>query len=129
MKILFVLLIIISLFACIEGKKTEVLKEVKMNKLINLDEKSWEKLNIFFSKLYQYDLFHFEQDKLSDDEMIKFAVIYNLLNLPENIENFNDSEIISANAVNQVIKKYFGKDFTNHKTIVFFKFSFLSNIF
>ncbi len=113
-----------------EKVKTEVISEEKMNKTINLDEKSWEKLNIFFSKLYQYDVPYFEQDKLSDDEFIKFAVTYNLLNLPENLEKVNDdekySEKVSVKNVHNVIKKYFGKDFTNDKTItVFYDYSLL----
>lgn len=107
-----------------EEIKTEVLKEGKMNKLINLDEKSREKLNIFFSKLYQYDVPYFKQNELSDNELIKFAVIYNLLNLPENIEKVNDteeySERISAKNVHSIINMYFGKDFTNDETISIF---------
>ncbi len=124
MKLLFILLVVV-LLSCFKKEEAEIIKEEKMNKLVNLDEKSWEKLNIFFSKLYQYDVPYFEENKLSDDELIKFAVIYNLLNLQENIEKVNDdekySEKVSAKNVHNVIKKYFGKDFTNHKTIIFFE--------
>ncbi len=106
------------------NKKTES-NILKKENIVSIDKKLWKKLNMFLSKLYQYDIAFFKENELSDDEMIKFAVIYNLSNLPENIKEVIDdrkySKKVSAKDVHNVIKKYFGKDFTNDKTITVFQ--------
>jgi len=109
-------------------KKTEEVKvekkEEQQGKEVNLDEKSWEKLNIFFCNFSESAVPYFEKDKLSDDELIKFGIRHNLINMPKNIqkvnENENYTEKVSAENVHNAIKKYFGKDFTNDKTVVAF---------
>ncbi len=107
-----------------EVKKEEVKKEEQQGKEVTLDEKSWEKLNIFFSNFSESAVPYFEKDKLSDDELIKFGIRHNLMNMPKNIQKVskdeNYTEKVSAENIHNAIKKYFGKDFTNDKTVVAF---------
>lgn len=81
---------------------------------IDLDKESWEKLNIFFSNFSEADVPFFEKDKLVEEELILFGIRHNILNNPKRIDDDNK---ISSKYVEESVKKYFGKEILNHKTV------------
>lgn len=85
---------------------------------IDLDKELWEKLNIFFSNFSEADVSFFENDKLVEEELILFGIRHNILNNPKRID---DDKKISSKYVEESVKKYFGKEIFNHKTVKAFE--------
>ncbi|CAH2213488.1 hypothetical protein [Tepidibacter aestuarii] len=81
---------------------------------INLDQKTWKTLNIFFSNFSEADVPFFEKDGLKEDEMIAFGIRHNILNNPKRIVN---DEKISSKYVEDSCEKYFGKRISQNKTV------------
>lgn len=75
---------------------------------IRLTPEEWKKLNVFFSNFSEVSLEPFEQNKITNKELIKFGVRHNLLNNYRLFQRNKSYLKINRKYVQDSIEKYFG---------------------
>ncbi len=92
-------------------------------KEVKLTSEEQKKMNIFFSNFSEVGLMPFESGKIADEELINFGVLHNYknnLSKFEKVDNLNSK--IKEEHISASIKKYFGRNFSGHKSTGEFKY-------
>ncbi|MGV8019186.1 MAG: hypothetical protein AB2L26_13535 [Ignavibacteria bacterium] len=92
-------------------------------KEVKLTTEEQKKLNIFFSNFSEVGLKPFSSGSAADEELINFGVLHNYknnLSKFEKVDNLNSK--IKEEHVSASIKKYFGINFSGHKSTGDFKY-------
>jgi len=114
MKVYLLLIVLFFSFNLFAQKSDFLSDEIQLN------SKDWEKVNIFLSNFAEVETPFFEQDKVSDELLIDFAVKHIFMNntkmvLKHKSKTFDEK--IPVENINKITEKYFGLKVKEHKTI------------
>lgn len=92
---------------------------ISNEKVINFNDNEKEKMNIFLSNFSECFFSHFDINKATDSEFIKFGVLHNYKNNPKLFikGDSNHTLKISKDYIEKTIEKYFDKKIINHNTV------------
>jgi len=85
--------------------------------LVNLSKDERKKLNTFFSNFSEVSMEPFDENTITDAEVIDFAVFHNHINYYKRFENAGDNRIkIKKDYIDETSEKYLGLKVSSHQS-------------
>lgn len=87
---------------------------------VRLDPREWRRLNVFLSNFAEASIEPFRPGEVPAATLIQFGVLHSIINAldrAESVPGRPDDRRFSARQVESTIRKYFGIDFTGHRSL------------
>lgn len=127
------ILVIFAIYSCSSENSKDKSNTINNEKTKDSDEKindnialpkvelssgEIEKLNTFFSNFSEIQMADFDEQSLTDAEIINFAVYHNHINNYTRFENLADNKIrIKKEYIDETAEKYFDRKIKSHQSI------------